>query len=187
MKAHRMSRNMHNARLKKDAVLILISIACAVVLTKSGVFERVLHESTNAELFAAFVAGIFFTSIFTTPLAVAAFLSLGMQMDPLLMALLGGTGAVVGDLILFSFIRHTFQDDVDYLLKIAAHERLFAAVRRRTFRWLLPFVGALVIASPLPDELGIAIMGVSHMRVVTLIAISYVMNSLGIAFIGFLA
>jgi uncharacterized membrane protein YdjX (TVP38/TMEM64 family) len=187
MTRDRMSRHMHNARLKKDAMLLLISIACAVVLTKSGVFERVLHESNNIELAGAFVAGLFFTSFFTTPLAIAAFLSLGTAMDPLLMGFLGGLGAVVGDLVLFAFIRHTFQEDVDYLVRTAAHKRIFAAVHRRTFRWLVPFAGALVIASPLPDELGVALMGVSHMRVTTLIAISYLMNSVSISVIGFLA
>ncbi len=178
---------MHAARLKKDAVLIAISITAAVVLSKSGVYERVLHESSNIELIGAFVAGLFFTSFFTTPLAIAAFVSLGTQMDPVFMALLGGLGAVVGDLILFSFVRHTFQEDVEYLLRSAGHKRVLAAVKRRTFRWVLPFVGALVLASPLPDELGVALMGVSHMRVGTLIAVSYVMNSLGIALIGLLS
>lgn len=176
-----------HARLKKDVVLIALSITSAYLLGQSGIFERVLAASSGVELAAAFLAGTMFTSFFTTPIAIAAFLALGSEMNLLLMALLGGVGAVVGDLILFAFVRHTFQSDVDYLLRTAAHKRLFTAFKLRTFRWLLPFVGALVIASPLPDELGIALMGVSHMRVTTLVAISYVMNSLGIGLIGLLA
>jgi hypothetical protein len=41
-------------------------------------------------------------------------------------------------------------------------------------------LGALIIASPLPDEFGLALMGISRMRALVLMPISFVMNALGI-------
>src|SRR3989304_3240061 len=52
--------------------------------------------------------------------------------------------------------------------------------RLRFFRWLIAFLGALVIASPLPDELGLMMMGFSKMRTLFFIPISFLLNSLGI-------
>ncbi|KKW19382.1 MAG: hypothetical protein UY63_C0015G0023, partial [Parcubacteria group bacterium GW2011_GWA2_51_10] len=75
----------------------------------------------------------------------------------------------------------------DYLLSTHKYRRFGAIFKRRMFRWAIPFVGALIIASPLPDELGITLMGVSKMRASSLVAISYVMNSLGIAVIAAIA
>ena len=55
------------------------------------------------------------------------------------------------------------------------------------FRWLTFLVGGLIIASPLPDELGISILGFSKMKVSWFIAISLVFNFIGILLIGVVA
>ena len=99
----------------------------------------------------------------------------------------GGLGAVLGDLILFGLVRHSMREDVEHLVSLPRYRRFFAIFHRRMFRWILPFVGALIIASPFPDELGIALMGVTRMKPLTLIGISYVMNAIGIAIIGLAA
>ncbi|OGG78335.1 hypothetical protein A3A36_01445 [Candidatus Kaiserbacteria bacterium RIFCSPLOWO2_01_FULL_52_12b] len=59
--------------------------------------------------------------------------------------------------------------------------------RPRLFKWLIPFVGALIIASPLPDEAGLAMMGLSKMKTSVFIPISFALNFLGILAIGIFA
>ena len=54
-------------------------------------------------------------------------------------------------------------------------------------RWFLMGVGALIIALPLPDEIGLVMMGLSRMKARHLIPISFVLNSLGIALVGLVA
>ena len=57
----------------------------------------------------------------------------------------------------------------------------------RIFRWLIAFLGALIIASPLPDELGLTMMGFSKIKTSLFIPISFLLNSLGILIIGLIA
>ncbi len=43
-----------------------------------------------------------------------------------------------------------------------------------------PMLDALIIASPLPDEFGVSLLGLSKVRVAVLLPIAFVMNFLGI-------
>jgi len=44
-----------------------------------------------------------------------------------------------------------------------------------------------VVASPIPDELGLAMMGLSKMRTSLFVPVSLVMNSAGILLVGLVA
>ena len=174
-------------RLKRDALIIGLSIVAAVYTSKSGAMDAVFLVSPESELIGIFIAGLLFTSLFTTPIAIAMFVSIAPEVNIAVMALLGATGSIIGDLVLFGLIRHTFREDVEHLLSLRKLHRIVAIFHRRMFRWILPFVGALIIASPLPDELGIGLLGVSRMKASTLMLVSYVMNTIGIFLIGLAA
>jgi hypothetical protein len=45
---------------------------------------------------------------------------------------------------------------------------------------MLPVIGAIIIASPLPDEVGISLMGLSKISTPKFIFISYILNSIGL-------
>jgi hypothetical protein len=47
-------------------------------------------------------------------------------------------------------------------------------------KWISPILGALIIASPLPDEFGLALLGLSRTRISILIPVSFIMNFLGV-------
>lgn len=182
------SKDAHfRRRLRRDAIIIAISVVAAVYASTSGVLDTVFLVSPESEYIGIFIAGILFTSIFTTPIALAMFIAIAPEVNIFVMALLGAAGSVLGDLTLFALIRHTFRDDVEHLISLRRFHRVVALFHRRMFRWVLPFIGAIIIASPLPDELGIGLMGVSKMKTSTLIVVSYVMNAIGIALIAWAA
>ena len=54
-------------------------------------------------------------------------------------------------------------------------------------RWLIPFIGALIVASPLPDELGLTMMGLSKMKTSLFIPLSFLLNFFGIMTVGLIA
>ena len=47
----------------------------------------------------------------------------------------------------------------------------------------MPFLGAIIIASPLPDELGLVMLGDSKLKYREIAIISYVLNTAGILLI----
>lgn len=166
--------------LIRDAGIMLLSIFATILLVTSGTIGVLLNHSLSFEALGAFIAGIFFTSVFTTAPATAVFVYLGVEQAPLSLAFLGALGALLGDLIIFSFIRDSVAEDIAYILERRPRFRLFHIGETRLSRWLTPLLGALIIASPLPDELGIALMGFSKMGKRRFMLISFTMNFLGI-------
>src|SRR3989344_2742465 len=169
----------------KDSAIILCSIALAIVIAELNLIEKLLLISENVRIIGSFIGGLFFTSIFTTAPAIV-FLGEISQIEPILIvALIGATGAVCGDLLIFYLFRNHVADDLDELMKRAKNNPLKFWPAHSSFRRISVLVGALIIASPLPDELGIAMMGISRLRLNIFIPISFTFNFLGILAIGF--
>ncbi len=179
--------NVHAQRLRRDLLVVAISVLFAILLAKSGILDSLFSAVSGHYVLASFVAGLFFTSSFTTAPAIVVLSRLCTAFPSLHVALAGALGALVGDLLIFSLIKSHVAEDVAYVLSKAKIKRIAHALRYHTVRWLMALVGALIIASPLPDELGLALMGVSRLATWKFCLTSYCFNFLGIALIGFVA
>lgn len=173
--------------LFRDAGIVLLSIIIAVILYKTKILEGVLTSTKEIELIGSFIAGMFFTSIFTSALATVALAEIAQANSVVLTAILGGAGALLGDYIIFRFVKDNLSKDVVFLLQQVRHKRLIHIFHLRFFRWFIAFLGAIVIASPLPDELGLAMLGLSKIKNSLFVPISLGFNTLGILIIGLIA
>ncbi len=178
------SKKLH---LIKDVAILALSIAFAIILAKNGFWESIITTYQELRFIGSFVVGMFFTSILTTAPAIIMLAELSQKFPLLEVAFFGGLGAVVGDLIIFLFIRESVMEDISYLLKKSKLERLGHIFRLKTFRRLIFLLGGLVLASPLPDELGLAMMGLSKTRTLIFIPTAFIFNFLGIMAIGIIA
>ena len=168
----------------RDLGIIILSIVIAVILVKTGALKSLLTSTQELKFIGSFVAGIFFVSVFTAAPATVVLAEIAQSNSIFWVAFFGGVGALVGDLVIFRFIKNRLSDDFLYLIKKSKSERLISVFRLRLFRWLIPFVGALIVASPLPDELGLTMMGLSKMKTSLFIPLSFLLNFLGILAIG---
>jgi uncharacterized membrane protein YdjX (TVP38/TMEM64 family) len=173
-------------RLVRDALIVIASVIVAVLIAKSSLIDVVTTGQGTLYILQSFVAGLFFTSAFTTAPAIAILAKLGSAHHPAIVALVGALGSVAGDLIIFYFIRTRVSSDVSFLLSKAKTRRIKHFFERPFARFSLAAVGALVIASPLPDEIGLAMMGLSGMKIRFFVLISYIFNAVGIYAIGVL-
>ena len=128
-----------------------------------------------------FLTGILFTYGFTAAPATAIFLILAKEQNILLAGLVGGLGALLGDLLIFKFIRHSFKAEVKKLYR----EKLVMYINNKTpsllKRYFLPVLAGFIIASPLPDEIGVAMIAASKaISAKVFSGISYVLNTAGI-------
>lgn len=170
-----------------DLGVVAISIVVAILLAKSGIISELLARTAGSEILGALIAGFFFTSMFTTPPAIVALGQISVENSLWITALVGATGAVLGDFILFRFFRDEVAQDLQYLAKVTHVNRVAHIFHLQLFRWVMPFVGALIIASPLPDELGLAMLGLSRISTKKFFPITFIFNFIGIVIIGLVA
>jgi len=170
--------------LMRDLGIIALSIILAIFIAKTGILNTLLTSTREIMYIGSFLAGMFFTSVFTTAPATVTLVEIFKSNSLFPAALLGGLGALIGDLIIFRFVKTSLSEDTAYLIQKSKSERFFSIFHLKIFRWLIPFIGALVVASPLPDELGIAMMGLSKMKTSLFIPLSFLLNSSGILIIG---
>ena len=164
--------------LAKDLALVFLGAVIAFTLSHLG-FITWLIDLIGNEILASFFSGIFFTSIFTiAPASIALTNISGTSM--IAISFWGALGALCGDLILFFFIRDRFAKDVMASMKPSVIRTIFRTFHFGFMKWLSPIIGALIIASPLPDEFGLALLGFSKTKLSLLIPISFVMNFVGI-------
>ena len=164
----------------RDLLMIFIGIIFAILVNQIGLIDFIANNTKNYYIISSFIAGIFFTSIFTIAPSSVVLAHLSDYAPTSHIAFWGGLGAVLGDLILFFFIRDRFFDNIIKIIKPSTIKYFMHSLHFGFIRWLSPFIGALIIASPLPDELGIALFGMSKIKTSMLIPITFVMNVLGI-------
>ena len=173
--------------LMRDIILIVASIFFAVFVARSGILTSVIQSTGDIKNLESFIAGIFFTSAFTTAPAIIVLGEIAKTNSLLFTAFFGGIGALMGDLILFMVIRDRFSEDFMAMIDKKGLERIHHMFEKKFFRRFSFFIATLIIISPLPDELGIAIFGVEKAKPVTFAIFSFFANFLGILIIGIIA
>lgn len=175
----------HNEHLYGDVLLICFSVGVAVLIARSGVVHELLEPLGALGWISSFFAGLFFTSVFTTAPAIVALGEISQGQPLWLVAALGAAGAVVGDVIIFRFLRDHMADRLGSMLQNKSIRMRFKSlIRLKFFRYFTFLLGGIIIASPLPDELGLGLVGFSKVGEKPLIILSYIFNFLGIVAIG---
>lgn len=178
----------NNSFILKDMLIIGVSICLAVFLANTNLLVNILTSTKELQMFGSLIAGIFFTSIFTTAPAIATLGEIAQNNSILTTALFGAIGAVLGDLIIFRFIRDRLSDHLAELVKHQGFtKRTKALFRLKMFRWFTFLLGGLILASPFPDELAVSIFGFLHIKTSWFIPISFIFNFAGIVLIGLVA
>lgn len=180
-------QSIHRRRLTRDILIVVVSVFAAVAFAKSSLLDGLFGLVAGHYLIVAFIAGLFFTSSFTTAPAIVVLAKLCVLFPLLNIALVGAGGALLGDFIIFAFIKGHLAEDLAYILSKSKMRRAAHVLKYHFVRWLMAAVGALVIASPLPDELGLALMGISKISTWKFCVLSYAFNFLGILLIAFVA
>ncbi len=164
-------------KIIKDLYIISFSIIVAIVLVKTNAIGNLINSTKEYEILASFIAGLFYTSIFTVAPATATIIEIAQKSNPFLIAFIGGFGALLGDYIIFKFIKDNISG---YIISITHKIRRESILESKIFSFSLALIGAVIIASPLPDEIGLALMGITKMRTLYFAPISYLLNSIGI-------
>ena len=176
-----------NYFLIKDLLIISLSILFAIIIGKTGILVNILTSTKELELFGSFIAGMFFTSAFTTAPAIVVLGEIAQVTPIWFTAFFGAIGAASVDFIIFRFLKEKFSKHLIEFIKQKKNNKLKFILKIKAYKWLTILIGGLIIASPLPDELGIAILGFSKMKSLPFVLFSFISNFTGIMLIGLIS
>jgi hypothetical protein len=169
---------------KRRAVLhllfLLLSIGVAVTLAVTGIFDQWVASLGRPGLWIALPAGFAFVSIFTAAPASVLLYQLGAHEPILPVTLLASFGAVIADVLIYRFIRHSLFADLKNFISHGMTERFAIVARNQKYHWFLVILGAIAVASPFPDEVGLALMGVRVLPFRIFLPLVFALDFLGI-------
>ena len=182
-------KRLFRFKYPKITILILAVIAAYYIFRNPEV-SYFFSNLGELSYLGIFIAGFFFSFGFTAPLAISLFL-LANPENILLAAIVGGTGALLADLSIYKIIKFSFMDEFNELENTHPIKKLNKiisnSISHKIKVYLMYFLAGIIIASPLPDEVGVTMLaGLSHIKAVTLSLISFVLNTLGILIIIFI-
>lgn len=108
------------------------------------------------------------------------FADLSKTLYPIEIAIIAGIGAVTADFVIFRFFKGYLISEITPIYNRLGGKHLTKLMYHKYFRWSLPVIGMIIIASPVPDELGISLMGLTKINNLQFILLSLILNISGI-------
>lgn len=170
-----------------NLTLLLLSVALTAWLFQNGYMENVVASFGALGYVGVFLAGLMFVSTFTILPATAVLFAFAKELPALPVALVGASGAMMMDYLAFRFIRDRLLAELNPFLKMLRIYRPVNILKTKYFAWLAPVVGAIVVASPLPDELGLTLLGLTKISAGRFVALTFTLNFIGILLIALAA
>ncbi|MDE1965825.1 MAG: hypothetical protein KGI41_01105 [Patescibacteria group bacterium] len=146
-----------------NTILLILSVIAFFLLAGTPLVQGFIAGIGSWGYFGALFTGFFFVSTFTAVPATVVLFSLAHTLAPLPTGIIAGIGAVVGDFVIFRFIRDGIVEEWMPVLERVSDTWLGRMFSSPFFAWFLPVGGALIIASPLPDEFGIGLLGIARL------------------------
>ncbi len=150
---------------KLSLFLATIFVAYQIFVNKDTVIIQ--NTITSLGYFGAFIAGILYAYGFTSTIATSIFLILGTKSHLLLSGFIASIGAFIGNIIIYLFVTHTLEDEIKKLskekiiVKINKFIKSTKLLPKFVKKYILIFIAFGILASPLPNEIGITILAAS--------------------------
>ena len=167
----------------KLTALGIIILASYFIFKQPGV-SSFFSGLDSLSYLGIFIAGFLFSFGFTTPFAVGLFLIINPGNIALAVAI-GAIGSFLSDLLIFKMIKLSFMDEFKEIEETKAMRKFSGVINSNITKkfklYLLYIFSGIIMASPLPDEFGVALLtGLGHIRTSTLAILSLVTKALGI-------
>lgn len=161
--------------------LVLTTIIAILIFSNEKIISPENFKILENYL-SSFTLGVLYTYGFTAAMSTGALLVIAEQQNIFITGIIAGLGALMGDLLIFKFIRGTFNEELDELkkTKIIKKARKFLK-EHATLNGAVPLIAYIIIASPLPDEIGVSMLAVYRDTSTKAFSIvSFILNTIGI-------
>lgn len=172
--------NKNQKKLLLKTAFFILSLSLAWWLIKSGFLYNLVQTIMPLRFVSEIVAGLFYTSFLTAPISLAMLVVLAQVNNSVVIALLAGLGAALGDFLIIKFFRDELSTDLNLISKELHLKKIKKILYKYRLDSLAPLLGAVIIASPFPDEIGLLMLGVSKLKYYQIALLTYLLNTAGI-------
>lgn len=196
---HKRLRKKHPNAVKKaekiskfrypKLLIFIICIILAYILFSNQEFTSKIPLTKTGYL-TTFIGGILIAFGFTAPFGVGFLINASPQ-NLILGALIAAVGATLSDLLIFKFIKFSFMNEFKEIKKTKTIKQIKQIVTKNKHllikHYLIYVFAGIMIATPLPDEIGISMLaGLTTVKTKKLAIISFILHSLFIFLILYL-
>ena len=162
-------------------LLLLFTIILAYFIFSRRNFLPFHNLLSSLGYFGTFLIGMLFVYGFTTAPATAILLILAKEQNIIIAGFIAGFGALIGDLLIFKFIKKSFADEIEKLSKEESLIYIKNKIPKTLKKYLILILAGFIISSPLPDEIGVSLLAATTTVSTKLFSIiSYILNTAGI-------
>ena len=97
--------------------LLILSVGLAFYLFFSGYFVKLIELMGNFGIIGILISGMLFGYAFTAAPATASLISFTNYYNPLIISLIGATGTMIGDLLIFNFFKKGLPKEIETIIK----------------------------------------------------------------------
>ena len=187
-KAVKKAKRIFKFKYPKLIIFVLFILIAYTLFSNKNFNDLILLTETGYLI--TFIGGILIALGFTAPFGIGLLINSSPQ-NIFIGALIAGIGATLSDILIFKFIKFSFIDEFKKLEKTKTIKEIEEIVKKNKHilikHYLLYVFAGIIIASPLPDEIGVAMLaGLTTINVKTLALIGFILHTLFIFFIIYL-
>lgn len=160
-------------------VLFIGILIITIILIITGKLRELIAFSINFGIIGIFISGMLFGYGFTAVPATASLIYFTEFYNPIIIAIIGATGTMIGDLFIFKYFKKQLPNEIEGFLRKSKIQKL----KKTRFFWLIPAIAGFIIASPLPDEIGVSLLGTYKFDTKKFMILSFILNFIGILII----
>jgi len=177
--------------LKYPNLITLFTILfITVVLFKFGILETWVKELESLGYLGIVILGVFFVSTFTAAPAITMLVLMAKDMNIFAVAVFAGLGGAMGDYLIHNFIEKGLGHEVGAIFQKMSGDswkKFYHIVHTRHFARISLVIGALILTSPIPDEIGLGFISIYHLSAQKLFALTFGLHSIYILVLLFVA
>jgi len=158
--------------------LYIISIILVYLLFSGLAYKPLDDGLILMGYFGTFLAGLLYPFALTSAAGTAILLIFAKEQNLILAGVTAGIGALISDIIIFLFVKHGFGDEIQRFSKETVVRTFNRWIPDSVRAYFLAILACILIASPLPTEIGIMLMAsIKNISVKKFIIIVYALHA----------
>lgn len=178
-----MIRRIHNRWIRfgyKHTAIAITIIILTVLLIDTAFIAVILEWFQGLGYWGGFIGGVMLVSSFLSAPAIVLLLAVADNVSSLPLVLVATIGSVFGDWLILKFLQDDIMVEMRPIARKLKLKRRMNKLKKSKLRHLITAFGAFLVMLPTPDELGLTLMGIGHLKRYKILLICFVLDFIGI-------